>query len=86
MKGNFESLELWYNPSVIANMLSFNKLEEDGYTFMYKTKQTGDRYICHTLNGGMKFEKCLDLGFHYIDEQDSDTAVCLLNTMQQNYK
>jgi len=86
MKGNFGNLELWYNPSGIANLLSFDKMEKDGYEFTYQTKRTGGRYVCHTPNGDVKFEKCNKLGFHYVDMRSNEAAVCLLNTVGGNYE
>mmetsp|Transcript_25092 Transcript_25092/g.51873 ORF Transcript_25092/g.51873 Transcript_25092/m.51873 type:complete len:205 (-) Transcript_25092:327-941(-) len=86
MKGNYGNLELWYNPSGIANLLSFDKMEKDGYEFTYQTKRTGGRYVCHTPNGDVKFEKCNKLGFHYVDMRSNEAAVCLLNTVGGNYE
>jgi len=86
MKGNFGNLELWYNPSGIANLLSFDKMEKDGYEFTYQTKRTGGRYVCHTPNGDVKFEKCNKLGFHYVDMRSNEAEVCLLNTVRGNYE
>ncbi|KAL7470808.1 hypothetical protein ACHAXS_011072 [Conticribra weissflogii] len=85
-KGKFGSLDVWVNDKGIANILSFDKLEQH-FDISYHTKNTNKTFIVHTLKGDVHFKRN-ELGLPYIDASNSDkqAQICLVNTIRENYE
>lgn len=71
-KGKFGSLEVWVNEQGIANILSFDKLEEH-FEISYHTKETNKTFIVHTNKGDLHFKRNA-IVLPYIDATKSSQA------------
>ncbi|KAL7460225.1 hypothetical protein ACHAXS_000688, partial [Conticribra weissflogii] len=86
-RGYFGSLKMWFNPSGIANLISFDQLERL-YDISYCTRGTNKAFIVHTPDGDITFQRD-SMGLPYINAKDmlsSKGGICLINTVQQNYE
>ena len=81
-RGYFGSLKMWYNPTGIANLISFDQLEQL-YDITYCTRGTKKAFIVHTPDGDVSFQRD-SMGLPYIDAKDmlsSKGGICLINTI-----
>ncbi|KAL7447592.1 hypothetical protein ACHAXS_006643 [Conticribra weissflogii] len=86
-KGKFGRLDMWFNPTGIANLISFHRLEKL-YNISYSTIETDKCFIVHTPEGDVKFKRDR-LGLPYIDGSEmlsTKGGLCLINTICNNYK
>lgn len=82
--GYMGKLKVWVNPKGLANILSFHELERH-YEITYGSKATKGAFIVHTEKRNIVFKKN-EIGLPYIDTSVAQEALCLINTVRDNYK
>ncbi|KAL7529447.1 hypothetical protein ACHAXR_002971 [Thalassiosira sp. AJA248-18] len=71
----------------IANVVSLNSLEQK-YHVQYDSRKKDGAFICKTSEGEVIFKRCPDTKFPYVDldEEGSENAVMLVQTVCKNYE
>ncbi|KAL7464346.1 hypothetical protein ACHAXS_004675, partial [Conticribra weissflogii] len=82
--GYLGKLKVWYNAMGLANILSFNELEQH-YDISYGTKTTSGNFIVHTTSGDIIFHRN-EIGLPYIDLKQDNKGLCLIDTVRKNYE
>ena len=73
---------MWYNPSGIANLMSFDRLEKL-YNILYSTKGTYKALVVYTPGGDVKY-KLDTVGLPFVSAKEMTImtgGICLINTI-----
>ncbi|KAL7469296.1 LOW QUALITY PROTEIN: hypothetical protein ACHAXS_009566 [Conticribra weissflogii] len=82
--GYMGKLKMWINPNGLANILSFNEVEQL-YQIEYGTSSTKGCFLVHTNHGKIVFKKNA-IGLPYTSIAETRTAFCLINTVRGNFE
>ncbi|KAL7462325.1 hypothetical protein ACHAXS_002705 [Conticribra weissflogii] len=77
-------LKVWVNSKGLANILSFNDLEQH-YPIKYGTGSTGGAFIVCNNSKKLVLKKN-SIGLPYINIAQVTKAICLINTVKQNFE
>ena len=81
-QGFLGSAPFWLDKNGIANVISLRSLETK-HRVTYDSTKHGGAFIIHTPKGEVYFRRCPDMGFPYIDLDDSlQGATMLLQTIR----
>ncbi|KAL7469297.1 hypothetical protein ACHAXS_009567, partial [Conticribra weissflogii] len=81
--GFMGKLKVWVNPNGLANILSFEEVEQL-YPIEYGTKSTKGCFFVYTDHGKIIFEKNA-IGLPYTSITEASNALCLINTVRGNF-
>ena len=86
-RGMMGSLRFWLNPDGIANVVALRALEEK-YRVHYDSEAENRAFVVMVPNGPLRFERCPDTGFPYIDldELSAEHRAMLMQTVRGNYE
>lgn len=87
MQGYLGSVLFWLDRMGIANVVSLDSLEQK-YHVKYDSLENDGAFICKTTDGEVIFKRCPDTKFPYVDldEEGSENAVLLVQTVRKNYE
>ena len=87
LQGYLGSHKFWIDPQGIANVISLRSLEKK-YRVTYDSAVAGGAFVVHTDRGEIRFVRCPDSGFPYVDLDDHtvDVAAMLVQSVRGNYE
>ncbi|KAL7528833.1 hypothetical protein ACHAWF_002726 [Thalassiosira exigua] len=87
-KGYLGSFLFWLDTLGIANVVLLRSLEKKYRVSYDSLEQGGGAFIVHAPGSEIKFKRCEDTGFPYIDLDDhgDEAAVMLVQTVRQNFE
>ncbi|KAL7531143.1 hypothetical protein ACHAXR_008885 [Thalassiosira sp. AJA248-18] len=87
MQGYLGSELFWLDRMGIANVVSLDSLERK-YHVSYESLKKDGAFICKTSDGEVIFKRCPTTKFPYVDldEEGSENAVLLVQTVRKNYE
>ena len=86
-QGYLGHFRFWLDRFGIASVISLSTLES-AFRVSYDSKRDGGAFIVDTPRGKIVFKRCKDTGFPYIDldDDDSDAAIMLVQTIRKNFE
>jgi hypothetical protein len=74
---------IWHHPHGIANILSLSRVKDRGYHVTYDSNG-GNKFIVNKPDGTTRVFQESERGLYYVDANDPNPSVILVNTVADN--